>query len=181
MQHLMIFVAAVFTLPIATAALADRSLDEQMLSELRKANPDVSHISHRDTKKIDNRYSVIAISASAVYKTMQPHYRLGTVPVELSPLDGQKIGIFVIDDASNKVVITLDVMQSERGNDFFPHILDTTRSEAKVRFTSDYAVLAMKEYKFDLNTMKLLEAKRLPTPPRPTMCSHNGKIEPCFD
>lgn len=181
MQHLMIVFAAVFILPIATAALADRSLDEQMLSELRKANPDVNHINHRDTKNIDKRYSVIAIYASAVYKTMQPHYRLGSIPVELSPLDGQKIGIFIIDDVSTKVVITLDVMQSERGHDFFPRILDTTRSEVKVEFTSDYAVLAIKEYKFDLNTMKLLEAKRLPPPPRATMCSHNGKIEPCFD
>lgn len=168
-------------MPIATAALADQNLDEQMLAELRKVNPDVSHISHRDTKRIDNRYSVSAIYASAVYKTMQPHYRLGAVPVELRPLEGQKIGIFVIDDASNKIVITLDVMQSERGHDFFPHILDTMGSETKVSFTSDYGVLAMKEYKFDLKTMRLLEARRLPTPPRPTMCDHDGKIEPCFD
>ncbi|HCU53799.1 MAG TPA: hypothetical protein DIC36_05815 [Gammaproteobacteria bacterium] len=181
MKHLAIFVVAILTLPIATATLANQSLDEQMLAELRKANPDINHINDRDSKKIDNHYSIFAIYASAIYETTRPHYRLGSVPVKVSPLSGQKIGIFIVDDISKKIIITLDIMQSERGNDFFPHILDVTQSGAKVSFTSDYAVEAMKEYKFDLKTMKLLEAIRLPTPPHPTMCDHGGKIEPCFD
>lgn len=181
MKYLLIIVAAVFSMPIITAVLADQNLDEQMIAEVRKANPEVNHISYRNSKQIDNRYSVVAIYTSAIYTTTRPHYRLGTVPVEVSPLSGQKIGIFVIDDVANKITITLDVLQSERSNDFFPRIQNVTRSEALVSFTSDYAIEAMKEYKFDLISAKLLGSARLVPPPRPTMCNHGGRIEPCND
>lgn len=69
-------------------------------------------------------------------------------------LEGHFVGVFLVKDGA--LVEIIDLLPSERGLDFFPHIKEAKKSHVIVGFSSDYGELKKRKYVLDLTRQKKL-------------------------
>lgn len=69
-------------------------------------------------------------------------------------LEGHYVGLFLIKNGA--FIETIDLLPSERGLDFFPHIEEANKSHVVVQFLSDYGELRKRKYVLDLTREKKL-------------------------
>ncbi len=69
-------------------------------------------------------------------------------------IEGHFVGVFLIKEGA--FVEAIDLLPSERGLDFFPHIEEANKSHVVVSFLSDYGELKKRKYVLDLTKDKKL-------------------------
>ncbi len=143
-----------------------KALETTELKRLRDANPAVTFIYWGNKREIDSNYAVVSVYGEP-----------GSPDATVTDLSKSKIGVFVVDQRSSKIVITLDIFKSG----LYPFVHKATQNEAIAAFSTDYREMARKRYVFDLKTLKLVRSTDLPPAEWTGKCDHDGKIEDCYD
>ena len=130
-------ISTVFGTYLALVVSADVAADDYV-GYFRQAGVDVTKVVGQAGSPLGNGFEIRAAYGYSPGAALKDHF----------------VGLFLIKNGA--FVETIDLLPSERGLDFFPHIEEANKSHVVVGFLSDYGELKKRKYVLDLARKKKL-------------------------